>query len=422
MNRKVISLFCGAGGCSLGFKQAGYDIVYATDIDEIAVKTYSLNFDGAICECRDIRHIDFIHLMKRLKLLPGELDFLIGGPPCQGFSSAGSRFWEDPRNLLLKCYADALETIKPKWFLMENVEGLLTANHGEYLSEIVKVFIDLGYQIRIEKVYAHEYGIPQRRKRVFIVGNNLGIPFRFPESTSSVKGKIFRLSERTLRDAIGTLPEASKSETSLSYPDSIIEPFEKYLRSSSHSISEHIVPSQSALQIERIRCLKPGQTMKDIPEHLQHDSFRRRANRRVQDGTPSEKRGGAPTGLKRLIFDEPCLTITGAATREFIHPEADRPLTLRECARVQTFPDDFIFCGNSTDKIKMIGNAIPPLLARCFAEYLFNSYGFSGIPHQKGGLISFSLTKAEAMSPALKKTSMILSSYAMPQKQQYFDL
>jgi DNA (cytosine-5)-methyltransferase 1 len=305
---------------------------------------------------------------------------------------------------------------------MENVEGLLTANNGEYISEIVKVFIALRYHIRIEKIYAHEYGVPQRRKRVFIVGNNLGIPFRFPESTSPAKGKIFRLSERTLRDAIGNLPEASKDETSLPYLNSSVEPFEKLLRSSSLFISEHIAPPQGALQITRICYLKPGQTMKDMPEHLQHDSFRRRANRRVQDGTPSEKRGGAPSGLKRLIYDEPCLTITGSATREFIHPVADRPLTIRECARIQTFPDSFVFCGNSTDKIKMIGNAIPPLLAYYFANHILSVYDFSGISQQKGGIISFSLTKTDTMSPALKKTSNILSSYIISQKQQYFDL
>lgn len=422
MNRKVISLFCGAGGCSLGFRQSGYDIIYATDIDEVAVKTYTQNFDGTFCDCRDIRDMDFHSLMKKLKLSPGELDVVTGGPPCQGFSSAGIRFWDDPRNLLLKSYTTALEALKPKWFLMENVEGLLTANNGEYLSEIVKVFIVLGYQMRIEKVYAHEHGVPQRRKRVFIIGNNLGIPFRFPESTSSARGKIFRLSERTLRDAIGTLPQASITEGTLFYTNPVAGQFEAYLRSSSSHISDHVTPEQSALQMARIRCLKPGQTMKDIPEHLQHESFQRRANRRVQDGTPTEKRGGAPSGLKRLIYDEPSLTITGASLREFIHPDADRPLTLRECARIQTFPDNFIFCGNSTEKIKMIGNAIPPLLARCFADDLLNLYGFAGTPQEKGGLLSFSLTKTDTMSPALKKTDRILTSYITSHQQKYFEI
>ncbi len=112
----------------------------------------------------------------------------------------------------------------------------------------------------------------------------------------------------------------------------------------------------------------PGQTMKDLPEHLQHESFRRRAFRRVMDGTPVERRGGAPSGLKRLFADEPSLTITSAATREFVHPTEDRLLTLRECARLQTFPDSFVFAGSAASRIQQIGNAIPPMLARTVAE------------------------------------------------------
>jgi DNA (cytosine-5)-methyltransferase 1 len=128
------------------------------------------------------------------------------------------------------------------------------------------------------------------------------------------------------------------------------------------------------------------------------------------DGTPTEKRGGAPSGLKRLIIDEPCLTITGAATREFIHPTCHRPLTIRECARIQTFPDDFVFLGNSSEKIQQIGNAIPPLMARIFAEHIRDEYGFNGMSSTDGGLIDYSVTKADAMSPALKKTCALLDT------------
>jgi len=127
------------------------------------------------------------------------------------------------------------------------------------------------------------------------------------------------------------------------------------------------------------------------------------------DGTPSEKRGGAPSGLKRLIGDEPSLTITSASTREFIHPSEDRSLTIRECAKLQTFPDDFEFCGSAADQIKQIGNAIPPLLARVFAKHIKNQYGFtSPDPSGSGALLGFTLTKAGAMSPALKKTQSLL--------------
>ncbi len=151
--------------------------------------------------------------------------------------------------------------------------------------------------------------------------------------------------------------------------------------------------------------------MKDLPLELQHVSFQRRANRRVQDGTPSEKRGGAPSGIKRLVYDEPSLTITGASTREFIHPVQNRPLTIRESARIQTFPDSFVFEGSDSEKIQQIGNAIPPLLARIFAEHIKNNYGFVGESNMNdGGLIDFSLTKTEGMSPALLKTKELLDT------------
>ncbi len=410
MINTVISLFCGAGGCSLGFKQAGYEILFATDVDKVAGETYLANFSDTRFLREDINNLDFRSILSMCKIAPGQLDILVGGPPCQGFSTAGTRFWDDPRNKLLRSYVEALRTIKPKWFLMENVEGLLTAKNGEYLHEAIKAFVSLGYSIRVEKIYAHEYGIPQRRKRVLIVGNRIGIDFEFPESTVFLKGRIFRNSDVTLRHAIGTLPEASNLPTAkMDYQTEASGSFEHYLRGTSKTISDHFYPRPGPLQIERIRWLKQGQTMKDLPEHLQHKSFKRRANRRVMDGSPTEKRGGSPCGLKRLIYDEPCLTITGSATRELIHPTSHRPLTIRECARVQTFPDDFKFAGGLSEKLQQIGNAIPPLMARIFAEHIRDKYGFTGKSTKEGRLISYSVTKADAMSPALKKTCLLLN-------------
>jgi DNA (cytosine-5)-methyltransferase 1 len=198
MSNTVFSLFSGAGGCSLGFKQAGYSVLFASDIDEAAGQSYSANFPETPFEQADINKLDFYSILSKTCLKEGELDILIGGPPCQGFSTAGARFWEDPRNELLKSYVKALRTIRPKWFLMENVEGLLTAKGGEYLFEAAKAFISLGYIINIEKIYAQEFGVPQRRKRVLIVGNRLGKDFRFPEPTIKLNGRIFRNSDVTL--------------------------------------------------------------------------------------------------------------------------------------------------------------------------------------------------------------------------------
>ncbi len=409
-NPTAISLFCGAGGCSLGFKQAGYSILYANDNNSVAVSTYKENFPDTICTHEDIDKVEFKQILKSLSLEAGELDVLIGGPPCQGFSTAGLRFWDDPRNHLLKSYVKALSIIKPKWFIMENVEGLLTSNKGIYIYEAVKAFIEHGYLIRVEKIYSQEYGIPQRRKRVFIVGNRLGHNFQMPKPTLMISGQIFRNSDATISHAIGGLPIPTNSKSDeLSYKSSPIDEFDTLLRNGSNKVTEHYYPEINGIQSERICALKPGQSMRDLPEKLQHKSFRKRANRRVADGIPTEKRGGAPSGLKRLHANEPCLTITGAAIRELIHPQANRPLTIRECARIQTFPDSFVFQGNASQKIRQIGNAIPPMLARIFAEHIRDDYGFFKDSEPIGKLLGYLLTKAGAMSPALKRTDTLLN-------------
>lgn len=424
MKPTAISLFCGAGGCSLGFKQAGYSILYANDKDAAAVETYKKNFPEAVCSHEDIDNINFYEVMSKVGLKSGQLDILIGGPPCQGFSTAGTRFWDDPRNHLLRSYIKAIKTLNPKWFIMENVEGLLTSNKGKYVFEAANAFIELGYDIRIEKIYSQAYGIPQRRKRVLIVGNRIGQDFKMPEPTLKVSGQIFRNSDVTISHAIGSLPPATRNKSKALKPVEAppLDAFDLLLRDNSNEITDHYFTDIKGIQLERISALKQGQTMKDLPESLQHDSFKKRANRRVADGTPTEKRGGAPSGLKRLHQSEPCLTITGAATRELIHPCENRPLTIRESARIQTFPDSFIFCGNASQKIQQVGNAIPPLLARIFAEHVKDDYGFDSMAVSSGKLLGFLLTKAGAMSPALKRTELLLSGILNKKKDQQGNL
>ena len=407
---KAISLFAGAGGCSLGFKQAGFEVVFATDYDEAAMATYALNFPDARIECADISNLDFNELLRSLGMKSGDLDVLIGGPPCQGFSTAGPRFWDDPRNHLLKQYVRAIEVMRPKWLMMENVEGLLTTKDGEYVYEVVKAFVNLGYRIRLEKVYAHEFGVPQRRKRVLIVGNRLGYDFTFPSPTVPSFGRIFRKGGVDLDRALFGLPRPTDSDQDSRYDVDFSEQWAAFLASPDGTVSDHYAPRVEGILFDRISALAPGQTMKDLPDHLQHASFKKRANRRVMDGTPSEKRGGSPSGLKRLHLDEPCLTITGAATREFIHPIEHRPLTIREAARIQTFPDDFKFIGSMSDKIQQIGNAIPPLLARTFAEHI-SSIGFENTAQGgEGRFLGFRLTKSSGFSPALLRTEKLLTS------------
>ena len=416
----ALSLFAGAGGCSLGFKQAGYDIRFATDLDRDAVKSYRRNFAETPCEAGEVRDLDAAALLARAGLRAGELDILLGGPPCQGFSSAGGKAGDDPRNSLLGHYVRLLNGLRPKWFVMENVEGLLTNGGGTHVRNAVAAFLEAGYAVNLEKIYAQGYGVPQRRKRVLIVGNRLGHDFIFPEPSTQFSGSIFRKGEVTFACAVGDLPPAAEDGGArLAYGHPPQNELQAYLRGEAKTVTDHFTPALAGVQLERASGLRPGQTMQDLPERLQHDSFRRRAFRRVMDGTPVERRGGAPHGLKRLFADEPCLTITSAATREFVHPTVDRLLTLRECARLQTFPDGFELAGSAASRIQQIGNAIPPMLARTVAEHIAKEHGFAanygGSGHPS---LRFCLTRSEGMSPALARTEFLLSDLMSTEDEQ----
>lgn len=409
MNRLTLSLFAGAGGCTLGFDRAGFDVKYGLDLDSDAISTYQTNFPNTNAVEKDVCDTTSDWLMDRLDLKPGELDILIGGPPCQGFSSAGKNFWDDPRNQLLKHYIRLLEDIQPKWFLMENVEGLLTAQESQYINEVARKLVEAGYTIRIHKLYSHWYGLPQKRKRVFIVGNSGGINFEFPKPTrhgiNAVSGP------RTIMNAISDLPEPASGESMpLEHTNPPKNDYQESLRDG--VVTEHYQTPVSDILRKRIEHLEPGQSMQDLPEELQHDSFDRRSSRRVKDGTPTEKRGGAPSGLKRLRPDQPSLTITGGSHAEFIHPLQDRFLTLRECARIQSFPDWFEFRGSMTSKQTQVGNAIPPLIAEKLANHfaqIMEKHDDAPYGDGEGELLGFYLTKASARSPALDRTYQKLS-------------
>lgn len=379
VNYKAISLFAGAGGCSLGFSKYGVNILAAYDVCKEAVNTYNDNFKGNICHIEDLSTCNFRTIRDNMKLHRGELDLIIGGPPCQGFTTAGRRSEDDSRNLLLVNYVNALQEFYPRWFMMENVEGILTTTNGNFIIDCIQGMISLGYTIYLKKVYMQEYGIPQRRKRVIIVGNREGKTFEFPKPISIASGRIYKNAAQTLRGAIGDIEE-------IDIP-----------------CINHIRKTEKGIQYERICALHEGQTMKDLPKDLQHKSFAKRAARRVCDGMPSEKRGGSPTGLKRLIYDEPSLTITGSALSEFVHPIQNRMLTVRECARIQTFPDDFCFCGSDSQQMQQIGNAIPPLFANQMAKqiHICDLNSSKSIP---SGLMWYNVTKSSAMSPALTST------------------
>lgn len=322
MLKRVISLFSGAGGLSQGFAQAGLKPIFGIDINHDACITYENNL-GIPCHNLDLGASNNSEL---LNLLSPHQDVLavIGGPPCQGFSSAGSRNGLDPRNLLIFNYFAIVEQVRPLWFLFENVEGLLTSNNGKSVFELVRRLISLGYSLRLEKVNFAAYGLPQSRKRVIIIGNRVGALFKFPFETHSFDaGKHNRLlplfpHSPTLDEAILGLPEVATSECLIPYTN--ITPINEYdtfmrLLNDSGGVKHHF-SSKRDNDLERYKLLKPGQTMKDLPENLWHLSYRKRAFRRVLDGTPTEKRGGAPVGIKRLHAHQCSPTITSTAWRK----------------------------------------------------------------------------------------------------------
>lgn len=376
----VLDLFSGCGGMSLGFEKAGFKIVASYDCWKSAVETYKTNFSHEAC---------LLELNEFSELEPSTV--IVGGPPCQGFSSAGQRRVEDERNTLVRVFALLIARYKPLAFVFENVEGFLTQDEGRFVFDLLEPLIDVGYRIHLRKVNAAHYGVPQHRKRVLAIGG-LGWNPTFPEHTHSALGAPgARLANRSHLPFTPTIEEAFKNL-----------PIPTAEGSMAQILFDHTYTPFSKTDSMRASLLKPGQRMRDLPEDLWHESYRKRAYRRVMDGTPTERRGGAPSGLRRLSPSEPSKAITGGALRDFVHPREDRPLTIRECARLQTFPDEFVFVGSQSEKIQMIGNAVPVLLAERIAENLKKDLKFAKSVNGQGSLLSFVPTLSSGMSPTLK--------------------
>lgn len=404
---QAVSLFSGCGGCSLGLSQAGFSVTLAAELDDDACRTYSGNLEASRLWQTDLARATTEELLQRIGADVGEVPLMIGGPPCQGFSSAGSKNWADMRNVLLKKYIDLVIGVRPVWFVMENVEGLLTSNDGYFITEAVTLLLNAGYWVRAKKVYMEKYGIPQRRKRVIIVGNREHCAFNFPEETHGevFDGTLFGPTPQlSILDAIGDMPKAVEAGE-VSFTTSPITDYQHQMRRKDNGqVTLHTAKRVNETIAKRIHHLGEGKTMKDLPEELQHSSFTRRAYRRVMDGTPTEKRGGAPSGLKRLIGSYPSLTITSASPSEFVHPTEDRQLTLRECARIQAFPDWFTFSGSWSSVATQIGNAVPPAFMKLLAEQIAGMASWKAKDKSTGKWLGIDATKSTGVSPALART------------------
>ena len=345
----AIDLFCGAGGLSLGLTRAGFRVVRGYDQWTQAVATHRANF------AHDVEQVAIAPDMD----LP-TVDLIVGGPPCQGFSSAGLRRVGDRRNSLVRAFSALVARHRPPAFVFENVEGFLTAGDGAFVFDLLEPVIEAGYWVHLRKVNAATFGVPQHRKRVIGVGG-LGWDPGFPSPTHRAYG--------APGAPLGT-PSTMPLAPALNEALADLPPATEQSRHGSCDDLDHSFIPPNAADAARAKLLAPGQCMKDLPEHLWHDTYRRRAFRRVMDGTPSERRGGPPSGLRRLDGSQPSKAITAGAISEFLHPTENRRLTIRECARIQTFPDSFPLHGSRRDRALLIGNAVPPLFAERLAAHL----------------------------------------------------
>ncbi len=297
---KVIDLFSGCGGFSYGFKQEGFEILGFVECWEPAISTYLKNHPKALHLGTDITKVKDETISK----FEGEVDIIVGGPPCQGFSIAGKRNPKDKRNLLYQEYLRFVRIIRPKYIVMENVSGILSMrdeNNNFILLHIIDELMSLGYFVSYKLMNAAHHGVPQNRQRIIIIGKELEL---FP-NTNYNKKSIF--------DAIWDL---SKGKSKL-------------------NAHVHFNPSEET--IDRIKKLSQGESMSNFG-----------------------------LGRKRLIYDEPSKTIVTKPI--YIHPLRNRFLTPRELARIQSFPDSFEFTGSKTSMVKQIGNAVPPLMAKAIAK------------------------------------------------------
>lgn len=366
--RRVLDLFCGAGGLSFGFEQAEHFVtVGGIDLLPDRIATFTSNHQYATGLSGDIRETSPVAIRE----IVGAVDVVVGGPPCQGFSSIRpfrTLTESDRRNSLVEHYVLVLAELQPRWFVFENVVGLVTHEGGEKLKAIVDAFSDMGYSVSWRILNAASFGVPQNRERVVIIGNRAGIDFNWPLPTHYVNHKSMAgnrqelvsslplernllLPAVTLMDAIGDLPPVRSGEEIQTYREDIenLTEFQRKIRNGAKRLTGHKATKHSEKMMEIIR--HAGSSIKDLP--------------------PGMVTSGFSSCYSRLDANRPSNTITvnfvHPSSNRCIHPFQDRALTPREGARLQSFPDSFNFSGTTAQIVKQIGNAVPPTLGRVIA-------------------------------------------------------
>jgi len=363
----VIDLFSGVGGLSYGFyKNKNFKVLAANEILKNMAIAYSLNHPEVKMYNMDIKYFSKSCFDKDQKSEEKKvIDIVVGGPPCQAYSTVGKRLLDDPRGKLFQEYYRLLDELKPKFFLYENVSGLL-AMRNDLHGHIVKLFESLSYKVNSPVLNAVDYGVPQIRKRVIITGTKLGRKFEYPNPTHFDKKKqtnIFCNSQSKhlrLTDAISDLPLITAGMESTEYATDPQNDYQEFMRKNAPlKLLDHFAPNYNSNLVAIMEALPEGGSPRDLPEEIRPSS-------------------GYGNSYSRLWWKRPCTTITRnlgtPSSARCVHPKVDRALTTREGARIQSFPDDFKFVGSRSDKNLQIGNAVPPLLSKVLAEAILNHF------------------------------------------------
>lgn len=424
---KSIDLFGGAGGMSEGLRQAGFQCVFANDFEDAAVETFRRNHPSVPVSGTDIAALDAGAIRRDLGLKRGQLDLVAGGPPCQGFSTYGKRSPTDLRNQLYVHFFRFIEEFRPKAFAMENVVGILSFASGGVINDIQTRARGLGYEPTVSLLDAADFGVPQYRRRVIVSGVHNGRS-RTPVAThgawSDRKGKQADLFEPshlsdyiTLREAIADLPEEvlppKETHSSVPYQAAAKTSYQASMRIGSSGILHHSSKRMLGIRRMRLALLRAGDygtsigarlaegpvprevidevlrgsaASRDIDECRTEDRAKELALRELlqRGATVSELRefldsGGFANKYRRLSWDSPSHTVVAHMARDcsdFVHPETDRFVSVREAARIQSFPDRYIFLGSQFHQFRQIGNALPPLLGRAIGRAVIADLGF----------------------------------------------
>jgi DNA (cytosine-5)-methyltransferase 1 len=359
---KCVDLFCGAGGLSEGFRQNGFDILIANDFDVWCESTYKLNHPDTGFISGPIQDITAEQLLLKLNMKPGDLDCIIGGPPCQAFSVYNhQRGMHDERSILFREYLRLVAGLLPKYVIIENVPGISSIENGVAVKEIRKGLNSYGYNVEIALLKAEDYGVAQERRRLFFIGNRIGADVVFPKPTHG-EGLLPFVN---VWDAISDLPKLENGEGSdaVKYALPPQSEYQKLIRRDSKMVYNHVAPTLGNINLERLKYIPEGGSWRDIPQDL------------LPEGMKLARRSDHTKRYGRLCkggFASTILTKCDPHWGAFFHPTQDRVITVREAARLQCFPDRMRFEGSRVEQYKQVGNAVPALLSAAVAKVVHN--------------------------------------------------